>query len=157
LAFLAGQILTASALEEETNNSPYCSVYHSTTQVLTTAVVTSMSANSERADWSVTAMHDTAVNNSRITVQKAGWYTVNATVRFPANGAGRRALEFWVNNATQWKACEQPAHSGGDAVLNGVWDLDLAVADYVQVRAFQDSGGNLSAELLQFSLKYLRD
>jgi endo-beta-N-acetylglucosaminidase D len=157
VTFLAGDVLTASQLEVETNNKPLCVVNHNTTQSIPNSTVTSMSANTEVHDWSVTAMHDTAVNNSRIVIQQAGLYLITAIVTFPTNTTGRRALEIWVNSATQYRVGQVPPVSGGETTMSCPIYLDLAVSDFVQVRAFQDSGGSLLCTLVQFSAAYVRD
>lgn len=157
MTFLAGQVLTASQIEEETNNKPLCIAFNSGVTSVPNVTVFSLPADSEIEDWSVTAMHSTTVNPNRITCQKEGTYLITATVLFATNGTGRRALEFWKNSATQYKASEQPAHGGGEAILSASRYIDLAVADFVQVRAFQDSGGSLNVTLLEFSALYVKE
>jgi hypothetical protein len=158
MTFLAGSIVTAQNLEEETNNKPLCIVYNSVTQSITSGgAPQSMTANSERQDWSVAAMHSTSVNTSRITIQKAGLYRLAATITFPTNTTGRRAIELWVNNSAQYRIGQVPPVSGGETTVPVSLELDLAVSDYVEIRAFQDSGIALSCTLVAFSATYLRD
>jgi hypothetical protein len=157
MAFAAGQVLTAAQLESETNNKPLSVNFNSGVQSVPSVTVFSMPADSEIIDWSNAAMHSTTVNPNRITCQQDGLYLVQATLLFATNGTGRRAMEFWKNAATQYKAAEQPAHSGGEAILNASRYIELAVGDYIQVRAYQDSGGALNVTLLEFAALYVRD
>ena len=157
MAFTAGQPLTAAALEEETNNKPLCVVKHSTTQSIPNSTVTSFTADTEIIDWSVTAMHDTGVNPNRITCRKAGLYFVTATITFPTNTTGRRALELGQNSATQFRVAQSAPVSGGETTLNCSHYIDLADGDFMQVRGFQVSGGSLSCTLVQFAAEYVRD
>jgi hypothetical protein len=157
MTFLAGQPLTAADLEEETNNKPLCVLTHSTTQSIPNSTVTSFTADTEIHDWSVTAMHDTAVNPNRITIQKAGLYLITATITFPTNTTGRRALELWQNSATQFRVAQVPPVTGGETTLNCSHYIDLAGGDFMQVRGFQDSGGSLLCNLRQFAAEYVRD
>jgi hypothetical protein len=155
--FLAGQVLTASQIEMETNNKPLAVVYHGTTQSLTNDTVTTLSANSERTDWSVTAMHDTTVNNSRITIRQDGLYLIIANVTFASNSTGRRVVEIWQNNAVQYFGAEAaPVTGGGTTVTAARW-LDLTTGDYVQIKTYQNSGGALNVTLNEFSASYQRD
>lgn len=135
---------------------PACSVFHNTTQSLVTATLTVLSANSEFFDND--AMHSTVTNNSRITIQTAGRYLVLGVVRFATSGAGNaRLLQFLVNGTTQYEVQQVGGTSTAarDTLLSGSRLIVLAAADYVEVRARQDTGGNLATNLEEFGATFI--
>lgn len=134
---------------------PNVSVFHSTTQSLTTATTTTLSADSENYDNY--AMHSTSINNSRLTAptDTGGRYLCVATVTFAANSTNARQLEFRTNGSTSFGSVRHAASSSGDTVITGTRVVTLAVGDYVEVRAFQNSGGNLDVTLVEFVAYYM--
>lgn len=128
---------------------PAVRVFHNTTQAATTAVSLALAFNSERFDQASNAsdtMHDTVTNNTRLTCRYAGVYMIGATISWAASAAGTaRLLFFRLNGATDigGRSFVPPLNSGGNG-QSGVTVYSLAVNDYVEAMAFQDSGGNLN-------------
>lgn len=92
--------------------------------------------------------HDTTTNTSRYTCQAAGWYQVSGGVCFAANATGRRG-GWWLKNGSVVAGSESivPAHASTvDTPLRTII-VSLAVADYVELAAFQDSGGALNTSV----------
>ena len=131
-------------------NPPACRANRTTTQSLVTATATSILFDAEVFDTDT--MHDTVSNTSRLTVKTAGLYIVTAGLGFAANATGVRVA--WVNvngsDATRIIQGGMTAVSASD-----VTDIPLAtiykfaVNDYMELRGYQTSGGNLNTATLQ--------
>lgn len=128
---------------------PVCSVYHSTTQNVTTATGTVLSANSENFDND--GMHSTVTNNSRITIQTAGRYQLQANVQFAGNATGYRQIQFQLNGSTIFATDRQISVGTNDTIFSAVASRALVVSDYITVNVFQNSGSTLAVTLNEFT------
>lgn len=120
-------------------------VYHDSSQTLVTGTITSLSFNSERYDDS--AFHDTAVNNDRLTIPAgaAGRYSFGGSVGYGINSSGSRGLYIYLNNATViGQDLRLAAGTGLSTYINLSGEYDFSGGDYIQLRGYQTSGGNLS-------------
>ena len=128
---------------------PRCSVFNSTTQSPTTAVVTLQSWDSE--DYDTDALHSTVTNTSRLVAVAAGTYQLTGAVTFSANATGIRAVVFRKNAAG--------SNSGGSLIAESntglasstqpttalvVKEVQLALNDYVEMFVYQNSGAGLA-------------
>jgi len=114
--------------------------YRTTAFTLTTAVQTAVPFPLERFDTD--GIHDLVVNNSRLTCQTAGIYMMGGASRFTSNTTGVRALSIRLNGAALWQ--REWDTNQNDSVFAGVSGMyQLAVADYIELFAYQTSGGNL--------------
>jgi hypothetical protein len=123
-----------------------CSVYHNANQSVPNAAYTVLAFNSERIDTEL--MHDNSTNNSRITINTAGDYVASALVAFAAHAAGTRGIEIRLNGSTVLAAAQMEAVSEASTgtILSLVMPpYTFAENDYLQVLAFQSSGGALNA------------
>lgn len=138
----AGTRLTASRL-----NVPVARSRQTSTQTLTTGVYGAVTMTTE--DFDSHSGHSTSSNTSRYTVQTgwAGIYQLSGGVAFAANATGTRGSR-WSKNGTALSASStQFANTGAGTACRIPADtisVDLAVGDYVELEAFQDSGGNLA-------------
>lgn len=89
--------------------------------------------------------HSTSVNTSRYTAQRAGWYRVTGTASFAANSTGSRGCRI-SKNGTVITGSGQLVGAGtlGCTVSCASTIVQLAVGDYVELSAGQNSGGSLS-------------
>ncbi len=116
-------------------------VYHNTTQTAGTGSVTALAFNSERYDTH--AFHDTSSNNSRLTVPsgKGGYYHIGGSFEWAGtNTTGERAIFIRLNGSTdisegRFAAVAQTLGHHCSA------DYALAVGDFVELIAYQTSGG----------------
>lgn len=130
------------------------SLYNTTDQTVNNNATTLIAWNSETFDTD--GFHDTATNNSRITIPsgKAGKYLLNVIITWQGNTTGNRRIIVYKNGA-QITTNTTTIHSvvdTGTANSNTNFHtnvLDLAVGDYIQIYVFQNSGGALSAFGLQ--------
>jgi len=122
-----------------------CRVRNSGNELLTTGVVAELTFDSERYDTD--AYHSTAVNTTRLTVPAGldGIYSLAGAVEFAANATGVRLLRIRLNGATIIANIVQNAAGGGNTTPITIATLyQLAVGDFVELQAFQTSGGNLN-------------
>jgi hypothetical protein len=119
--------------------------YHNTTQSINTATFTTLSFNSEDLDSGT--VHDNATNNSRLTVPTGGdgGYLVKGRVNFATNTTGVRIAEILKNGGTVIANVRTiPATGGSTTTMEVSSVLALVATDYVELRAYQDSGGALN-------------
>lgn len=137
---------------EAHEDPPACSVFNSAAQALTTGTDTVLTANSENFDND--GCHSTISQTSRITIQKAGRYLLNANCTFATNSTGVRKVEFFINGTTPLTGMLLPTSpSPFNTDLQATRTRTFIVGDYVEVRAFQNSGGNLNVTLVEFYAK----
>lgn len=137
-------------------------VYHSANQSLATSgTIQALAFNSERYDTD--AFHDTATNNSRLTVPsgKAGKYLIEAHIEIEANATGVRQLAIRIGGSTYIASQVQNAVGSSTVTHMSISVVyALAVGDYAECMAMQSSGsarnviasGNYSPE---FSISLL--
>lgn len=98
--------------------------------------------NAERRD--AFAMHSTITNTSRITIRVSGWYLVTGHAVFDGNATGIRRLALRVDGSTYIAATNHVAASASEGSYLTVSTLYYLAADsYVELMAYQNSGGSL--------------
>ena len=131
-------------LEYLARNKPHARVYNSANISHTTSgAFQAVTFNSERYD--VGACHSTVSNTSRLTVPsgEGGKYLIGGCVQWFTNATGRRILKLRVNGTTDIAQVELAlvsSESGGIVQT----EYALAAGDYVELHAFQSSGGALN-------------
>jgi hypothetical protein len=122
-----------------------CVLFNTTNQNLSNATATIVTFDSESLDTD--AYHSTSTNTGRITIPagKAGKYLVVSTLRFDSNATGRR-LNYIYKNGVKVKEYELASVGSTYPTLSVSTILDLAVADYVELYAWQNSGGTLAVD-----------
>ena len=95
--------------------------------------------------------HSTVTNTNRITIPagKAGKYLVTVTSTFDTNATGVRVMYVTKNSGTPSATAtmmitQGTPNSGVNCYTGGSVVLDLAVADYINLTPYQNSGGNLN-------------
>lgn len=124
-------------------SAPYARVYNSASISLTTAILTTLTFNSERDDTE--AIHDTSTNTSRLTCQTAGTYLISGNVRFATNTSGRRMVQIQLNGTTVIGFQSVPPTDAQTNILATTL-YKLAAGDYVELIAYQSSGGALTVD-----------
>ena len=97
-------------------------------------------------DYDTNAFHDNVTNNSRITIPTGlgGKYIVGFSLLF---AAGTQTASGWIilnGGATRFAWQQTPNDSVNGVLLVGTDILVLNAGDYIQVQAFQNSGGALN-------------
>ena len=133
------------------------SISHDTnTEIDFTATNGPGGATSELYDYS--GLHDTASNQTRITVTRKGLYLFGGYVAFAASAAGGRRNVAVAVNGTSVSINGQtalPTALGVDLSVTTM--LQLAANDYVELRVYQDSGGALNVTVARLWLTYLHE
>jgi len=89
-------------------------------------------------------LHDTSVNNSRLTAPISGIYQVSAGVEWRSNATGTRDLTVLVSGANHGQSTIQAPTAG--PAMQTVSDLvKLSPGQSVEAAVAQNSGGNLDA------------
>lgn len=134
---------------------PVCSAFHDTTQIVATSTFTTLNANSEQFDND--GMHSTVSNTSRLTAVTAGRFLIAITIAFQASTTGSRALAWRLNGAgSDFQRAAVPAATAGvETVLSTCFPLVLGVGDFIEARAWQNSGGNLNVTLVDLTAMFL--
>jgi hypothetical protein len=132
-----------------------CSIYKQTTaQSLSTGTATAITFNAEEFDTDT--YHDNSTNNTRITIPsgKAGKYLVVAAITFASSGTGIRTISVYKNGAGAFENFQHaPTPSAAmRGQVTGI--LNLSVADYLEVYANQQSGGNLDVNAGQADTRF---
>lgn len=123
-------------------NAVGCAVVNTaTTQTIATSTYTALTFNSELFDTN--NFHDNSTNTSRLTATFAGKYQINHSNQWGLNAAGQRAAAIYKNGST-FAYFPSILGSAGIYVGNTIsYVVDLAVNDYIEIFAYQTSGGNL--------------
>lgn len=116
-------------------------VYNNAAITLTTGVPAALTFNTERFDSG--SIHSTSVNTSRLTLPVAGSYLVTGHGSFVSNATGVRNLDIRLNGATVIASQLLPAASGIITTVSISTIYQFAANDYIELVAFQNSGGNL--------------
>jgi len=163
-----GQVLTADSTEatglkwttSAASSVKGVALYNTTGQSLANATATAVTFDTEVFDTD--AFHSTATNTSRITIPAglAGKYQVNAIFTWQGNNTGFRTLGLYKNGAIyQWapQVLGSTVMNAGGVTFSTI--LTLAVTDYIEIFAYQSSGGALSLNAgpsdCSYSVSYL--
>jgi hypothetical protein len=133
---------------------PRCKCRQTAAQSIPTGTWTPVTFTTEDYDNEATAaylsgtgMHDPATNPSRVVAQTAGSYLVTAIAYFATSSAGARGAKLTVNGVvlpnSQILVGANPTATRPTGVPT-TNIISLSVGDYVELQAFQDSGGALS-------------
>lgn len=150
ITFVAGNKLTAAQMNTNVRDAgnffvspPMAKVRNSGAFSIPNGVFTAMTWDTEDVDSD--NMHSTSTNTSRLVAVTPGWYLVTANVEMAANATGARFIRLLVDGVTVIGA------TGGGPVLGGAnfnasvsGFVFLAATHYVEVQAYQASGGALS-------------
>jgi hypothetical protein len=158
-ALLAGQKVPASVLETRLAalETPALSLVRQTVaQSIPTATFTPVTFDAETYD--TPDGHSITVNISRYTCQKAGWYQLSGVVVWAPNATGRRLLQWRVGGTAINGGRTDLAPVGGGvqtAMPASTIPVLLAVGNYVELAAFQDTGSPLSTAIVSELQSYM--
>lgn len=134
-----------------TFSPPACRVYSSVNIATVNATDKLLPFDTESYD--PTGMHSTSSNTSRITIAVPGLYVVTGQAQFQANATGFRQLGIVINNfGGFYNFVNMPANTTGTNTKLCVADtIKLAAGDYIELDAYQTSGGALNVEAFGFA------
>ena len=127
-------------------------------QTISNTTFTILTFNTETFDTN--GFHDNVTNNSRMTVPsgKAGKYLVNANFQTNNGNSGANPycyLHALVNGAVDEYYASVSSWNVNDAGASMTTLINLAVGDYVEIRAYQKTGGSVTAYYISFDFIYL--
>lgn len=97
-------------------------------------------------DYDTDAMHDNAVNNSRLTFQTAGKFLVICNNDWAIGSVGVRSLVIIKNGVDRIAASKTDASSLGSSFYSASVIDDFIVGDFVECEVLQSSGGSLNID-----------
>lgn len=127
---------------------PQARVYNDTSanNTLTSGTEATVVFNQER--WDNGDLHSTSANTGRLTAPITGLFLFGTHLAIASNATGRRYVGLRVTFAAGGSAFvafdERAAVNGDDTYISLSTSYQLAAGDYVEVRAFQNSGGALN-------------
>ena len=115
-------------------------VYNASATTLPSATITALAMGAERYDTN--SIHDTAINNSRLTIKTAGKYAVGGCVYIAANTTGYRSLRVRLGGSTDIVVARGPPDGTNGLGMMAVHTIyEFSVNEYVELMAQQFSGG----------------
>lgn len=132
-------------------------VQKAATQSISNTTFTAMTFTSEEYDSG--SYHDNSTNTSRLTVPIAGKYLITGSIEYTANATGVRAAGIRMDGST-YIASQSTASLGSvlATTVNVSIVRDLAANAYVELIAYQSSGGALNTlanSMTHFSITFL--
>ena len=160
----AGDVYTASAhnvIVTDVNNfivPPMVCAVKTTASPQSIANSTSTSVTFTQTDeYDTDDMHSTSVNTSRLTITTPGVYQVSCVIDWAFNATGRRFIELIKNGAgfAPIVRNEVGVSGGGYCTHSLTFPVSLALNDYVEISAFQSSGGALNISEARFAAVWI--
>lgn len=123
------------------------SVYRTANQSINSGTNTAIQFDNEEYDTA--GFHDNATNNTRLGINYSGKYLFTACVQFAAGAGGLRYIFFQRNGLTtignqRGLFLAQVSSAANPVALTSSVILPLSAGDYIELLAFQDSGGALN-------------
>jgi hypothetical protein len=117
--------------------------YATSIQTIPNSTWTAINLDSEEYDTN--DYHDNVTNNSRITIPESGYYLVTGYFRLASyNGARMYAIQFYVNGSSISSTHQEYlSENTNQQTVESTQVLKLDAGDYVELYAYQSSGGNL--------------
>lgn len=129
-------------------NVPYAVLLQTvSTQTLTTATWTTLLWDNPSSANMVDTYggYNPGSSQSRYTAVVAGTYRIRGLASFANNATGLRATKILKNGTPiQGSSDRRAAPSVSGATSECEWFVPMAVSDYVEIQAYQSSGGNLA-------------
>lgn len=123
---------------------PSCRVYNDASIACSTGVHTTMTFNSERHNNA--AIHSTSSNTSRLTAPVAGVYAIFGEISYDVNAtSSERGARILLNGTDVVGYQLQPTNPVNASRVTVYTQIALAAGDYVELTAYQNCGGTLSA------------
>jgi hypothetical protein len=114
----------------------------------TLTAVTFVTASGGSVEWDDTSYYNNA-NPTRLTAPATGKYRVSGSISYASNATGVRYLLFKLNGTTLTGAgqIDIGANPGDTTIISSSALVALNSGDYLELIAFQNSGGSLALSL----------
>lgn len=128
---------------------PIAQLRQTSAQTLTTVTYTPVQFQAEAFDDDIDGVggHDNSTNNTRWTCRYPGHHLISGLVTYAANATGARHAGLRINGIDVSGSYRSlPISSGADVcgIACKTMRVYLAASDYVELIAYQSSGGNLA-------------
>lgn len=120
---------------------PALLAYRSSVQSIATATYTAVAWNAE--SWDTAGMHSTSTQTERLWIRTPGAWEVTAQVAFSSNATGARTVVVRKNGVAYVARLQQMPATGVATISPVHAEVTVAAGDYLEVLAYQSSGGNL--------------
>ena len=141
-AFLALETLITGSGGASSSKTHYARVNKAALQTITNNTITALIFDTTTIQNG--GLHSDTTQNTRLTAQRAGWYTMGGNVQWAAAGAGIRHIGVRINGATIIASTEVDP-TGATIVDQAIsTSYYLNVGDYAEIIVYQNSGGNLN-------------
>ena len=133
------------------HSKDHCSVYDSSDQSIADSTWANLNFDSEHFDSNT--MHSTVTNNARVKCNSDGLYLCVFKVTFATNTTGTRRVQIRENAAgssaggTARGVWNGEGLSSETTIIGGSRLLRLVDTDYVEIFAYQTSGGALNVTM----------
>lgn len=120
------------------------SAYLSANQSTANGTYVALAFGSENFDTD--GFHDNSTNNTRMTIPagKAGKYLITALVSWASNSTADRRVGIYKNGSGIAYTARFNPSSTDDTAISSSYVTALSVGDYIEIFAFQSSGGALN-------------
>lgn len=151
-----GEIVTAAFLNTNVRDAgnffvapPIVEVFQAVAQSLGNAAFTALTFDSSSVDTD--GGHSNVTNNSRYVGKTAGYFLFSGGANFAGNATGGRGT-LWAKNGTAINQSQLMMFAGTAAVTLGIVARPKIIqlngtTDYVELQAFQSSGGALNTSV----------
>lgn len=137
------QIKLNGVLTALSTSIPFAEYRKSGNQTIATAASTALTWDTEITEQNMS--HNTVTNTSRITALYTGLYIIYCRVRWTTDVGAYEVTIDLLKNGTTVQSSIGTTGDGAKAV-NGVCFIQLAANDYIELAAYQASGGNKDVE-----------
>lgn len=140
--FATGEVLTAANMDAYCNNSFYTQLRQTVAQSITSGTPTALTFTTE--DFDTDSNHDNVTNNTRWTCVTAGRYLFMGGFSFAGDTTGQR-YGYWAKNGSAVNGAGVRASGSANATTLAMRStiIDMAVSDYVELIAHQNTAGSL--------------
>lgn len=124
---------------------PRCVAYYTSTYSINSTNETVLPLDTDEVD--VGGLHDPSVNNTRITIPVGGdgFYLISGHATFAPNATGRRIAYLKKNGIGGYlRAVDLTPSATVQTVVEISTMVNLVAGDYIEISAYQDSGGALN-------------
>lgn len=139
-----GSWVIAPSLSASPTIKPCCRVFNNAAISIPNNSITTLSYNNERYDTD--NIHDNVTNPNRLTCQTAGKYIITLNLGFAANVTGYRGGYINVSGITVASQVTNAVSATDRTYLTVATEYQMAVGDFADSQAFQNSGGALNLD-----------
>ena len=131
-----------------------CALYKSGAQSINNNTATAITFDTENFDSD--GYHSTVTDTSRITIPsgKGGKYLFTFTISWASNATGARIIYAFNGTNDNELFSVEPVSAAFNTRHSGSYILDISAGSYLELRAYQSSGGALNVNGTAFETKF---